>query len=227
MCLCLSVYVPTTLGLHNHLKKGITCNSSTASYLHLSYYFQFPYNWRTELQSPYRVHQYHSERRKACWVQIKKINIFLHENCVIILGLNIQQAKLGQNKFTHFQCRKVCLIKVITIQPLLLLHNIWVPFTFFMCHLSNWELKLFVHQENCNTYSGTNIINVCWTLAVAEPKTSARKYCEAQARIGKGWQSRRKASKLKPSPRAYTKVGCHHIANCSMHIANCSTHPKV
>ena len=39
MCLCLSVYVPTTLGLHNHLKKGITCNSSTASYLHLSYYF--------------------------------------------------------------------------------------------------------------------------------------------------------------------------------------------
>ena len=159
MCLCLSVYVPTTLGLHNHLKKGITCISSTASYLHLSYYFQFPYNWRTELQSPYRVHQYHSERRKACWVQIKKINIFL------------QQAKLGQNKLTHFQCRKVSLIKVITIQPLLLLHNIWVPFTFFMCHLSNWELKLFVHQENCNTYSGTNIIIVCWTLAVAEPKT--------------------------------------------------------
>ena len=34
-------------------------------------------------------------------------------------------------------------------------------------------------------------------------------YCEAQARIGKGWQSRRKASKLKALPRAYTKVGCH------------------
>ena len=27
---------------------------------------------------------------------------------------------------------------------------------------------------------------------------------------GKGWQSRRKASKLKPEHRAYTKVGCHH-----------------
>ena len=41
-------------------------------------------------------------------------------------------------------------------------------------------------------------------------------FCEAQARVrqgsarnGKEWQSRRKASKLKPLPRAYTKVGCH------------------
>ena len=33
---------------------------------------------------------------------------------------------------------------------------------------------------------------------------------KGQARIGKGWQSRWKASKLKPLPRAYTKVGCHH-----------------
>ena len=32
---------------------------------------------------------------------------------------------------------------------------------------------------------------------------------KGQARIGKGWQSRQKASKLKPLPRAYTKVGCH------------------
>ena len=32
---------------------------------------------------------------------------------------------------------------------------------------------------------------------------------EGQARIGKGWPSRWKASKLKPEPRAYTKVGCH------------------
>ena len=30
---------------------------------------------------------------------------------------------------------------------------------------------------------------------------------EGQARIGKGWQSRQKASKLKPEPRAYIKVG--------------------
>ena len=28
--------------------------------------------------------------------------------------------------------------------------------------------------------------------------------------MGKGWPLRRKASKLKPLPRAYTKVGCHH-----------------
>ena len=34
-------------------------------------------------------------------------------------------------------------------------------------------------------------------------------YCEAQARIGKGWPLRRKASKLKALPRAYIKVGCH------------------
>ena len=33
---------------------------------------------------------------------------------------------------------------------------------------------------------------------------------KGQARIGKGWQSRRKALKLKPLPRAYIKVGCHH-----------------
>ena len=33
---------------------------------------------------------------------------------------------------------------------------------------------------------------------------------KGQARIGKGWQSRWKASKLKPLPRAYIKVGCHH-----------------
>ena len=32
---------------------------------------------------------------------------------------------------------------------------------------------------------------------------------KGQARIGKGWQSRQKASKLKPEPRAYTKFGCH------------------
>ena len=32
---------------------------------------------------------------------------------------------------------------------------------------------------------------------------------KGQARIGKGWPSRRKASKLKPLPRAYTKVGRH------------------
>ena len=31
-------------------------------------------------------------------------------------------------------------------------------------------------------------------------------YCEAQARIGKGWPSREKASKLKALPRAYIKV---------------------
>ena len=34
-------------------------------------------------------------------------------------------------------------------------------------------------------------------------------FCEAQARIGKGWPLRQKASKLKALPRAYIKVGCH------------------
>ena len=33
---------------------------------------------------------------------------------------------------------------------------------------------------------------------------------KGQARIVKGWQSRQKALKPKPLPRAYTKVGCHH-----------------
>ena len=33
---------------------------------------------------------------------------------------------------------------------------------------------------------------------------------KGQARMGKGWPLRRKALKLKPLPRAYTKVGCHH-----------------
>ena len=31
---------------------------------------------------------------------------------------------------------------------------------------------------------------------------------KCQARMGKGWPLRRKASKLKPKPRAYTKVSC-------------------
>ena len=34
---------------------------------------------------------------------------------------------------------------------------------------------------------------------------------KGQARIGKGWPSRRKATKLKPLLRAYTKVGCWYI----------------
>ena len=34
---------------------------------------------------------------------------------------------------------------------------------------------------------------------------------KCQARIGKGWPSKWKASKLKPLPRAYIKVGCHHL----------------
>ena len=33
---------------------------------------------------------------------------------------------------------------------------------------------------------------------------------KGQARMGKGWPLRRKASKPKPLPRAYIKVGCHH-----------------
>ena len=32
---------------------------------------------------------------------------------------------------------------------------------------------------------------------------------KGQARMGKGWPLRQKASKLKPLPRAYIKVGCH------------------
>ena len=54
---------------------------------------------------------------------------------------------------------------------------------------------------------------------------------EGQARICKGWQSRQKASKLKPLPRAYTKVGCHpppppptttttHHPEVSIHLTN-------
>ena len=46
-------------------------------------------------------------------------------------------------------------------------------------------------------------------LGTREYQLNDIKYCEAQARIGKGWQSRRKASKLKALPRAYIKVGCH------------------
>ena len=33
---------------------------------------------------------------------------------------------------------------------------------------------------------------------------------KGQARMGKGWPISWKASKLKPLPRAYIKVGCHH-----------------
>ena len=46
---------------------------------------------------------------------------------------------------------------------------------------------------------------------------------KGQARIGKGWQSRRKASKLKPLPRAYIKVGCHHPPP----PPTTTTHPEV
>ena len=36
-------------------------------------------------------------------------------------------------------------------------------------------------------------------------------YCEAQARIGKGWSLKGLNLKLKPLPRAYIKVGCHSL----------------
>ena len=36
-----------------------------------------------------------------------------------------------------------------------------------------------------------------------------KSFCEAQARMGKGWPFRQKVSKLKALPRAYVKVGCH------------------
>ena len=42
---------------------------------------------------------------------------------------------------------------------------------------------------------------------------------KGQARIDKGWQLRRKASKLKPLPRAYIKVGCH--------LPTTTTHPPI
>ena len=42
-------------------------------------------------------------------------------------------------------------------------------------------------------------------------------WLEAQARIGKGWPSRRKASKLKALPRAYTKIGC--VRACGSKLA--------
>ena len=45
-------------------------------------------------------------------------------------------------------------------------------------------------------------------------------YCEAQARIGKGWPSRQKASKLKALPRAYIKVGCHPPTTKSLILLN-------
>ena len=66
-------------------------------------------------------------------------------------------------------------------------------------------------------------------------------FCEAQARarqesgksqamIGEGWPSRRKASKLKPLPRAYIKVGCHppthHQCADSVHKKFEKTYPK-
>ena len=50
---------------------------------------------------------------------------------------------------------------------------------------------------------------------------------KGQARIGKGWPSGRKASKLKPLRRAYTKVGCHppppttHKFNLTQLMARC------
>ena len=45
----------------------------------------------------------------------------------------------------------------------------------------------------------------------------ALKYCDAQARIGKGWPSRQKASKLKALPRAYIKVG-RHLPTTTRHL---------
>ena len=42
--------------------------------------------------------------------------------------------------------------------------------------------------------------------------------------MGKGWFLRQKASKLKPLPRAYIKVGCHHHHHpppeVSIHLTN-------
>ena len=61
---------------------------------------------------------------------------------------------------------------------------------------SQWGHLLYCGGLGRECY-GYGMVNILWSSG------------KGQARIGKGWQSRRKASKLKPLPRAYTKVGCH------------------
>ena len=54
-----------------------------------------------------------------------------------------------------------------------------------------------IDDSNCITECFNNFV-ILWSSG------------KGQARMGKGWLSRRKVSKLKPLPRAYIKVGCHH-----------------
>ena len=59
------------------------------------------------------------------------------------------------------------------------------------------------------------LIHVTWLCGYTSSLSdTAENFCEAQARVrqgsardGQGWPLRRKASKLKPLPRAYIKVG--------------------
>ena len=66
-----------------------------------------------------------------------------------------------------------------------------------------------------------------------DPRQKTVESCEAQARIGRGWPSRRKGSKLKALPRAYIKVGCHPpttTQKCRVtigHLRVTVSHPRV
>ena len=71
----------------------------------------------------------------------------------------------------------------------------------------------FMQNGNCGYVLKPNILfSKNYNLQAKEKVVQNLLYwnnCEAQARIGKGWQSRQKASKLKALPRAYIKIGCH------------------
>ena len=78
----------------------------------------------------------------------------------------------------------------------------------FICVQSSTALARLLQSSCLFLHIGHGPYHICYACMIFI-KYLLWSSGEGQARIGKGWQSRPKASKIKPEPRAYIKVGCH------------------
>ena len=118
-------------------------------------------------------------------------------------GPNLSQALMGGEKNWHLQSRYLDIEKLI-IYYLCITHQPSRSPHLLPPQTQNDFVHLQINSSNC---SSKYCCGVNWHVHTMYILWSSGK---GQARIGKGWPLRWKASKLKPLPRAYTKVGCHH-----------------
>ena len=81
-----------------------------------------------------------------------------------------------------------------------------------LCIACEFQLSCPENVSTLSTISWSLTINLFKTTFHLDFSLLKQKWWSSgkgQARMGKRWPLRRKASKLKPLPRAYIKVGCH------------------